>query len=74
MATTPRRRLIRLDPPAVPAPPQIDRKIQKLRCCLDKERLSLARWMKRLKRACTAVQKIQRAIVRIEHRITQMEE
>jgi hypothetical protein len=74
MATTPRRRLIRPDPPPTPAPPQIDRQTQKLRCRLDKERLALAHWLKRLKRACTAVQKTQLSIIRIERRLTQLEE
>ena len=44
------------DPP--PALPLIDRQTQKLRSRLEKERLSLARWMKRLKRAFTAVMKL----------------
>ena len=74
MATTPRRRLIRPDPPLAPAPPQIDRQVQKLRTRLDKERLALARWLKKLKRACTAVQKLQQTIRRVERSITQLEE
>jgi CII-binding regulator of phage lambda lysogenization HflD len=74
MATTPRRRLIRPDPAPSRLPPPIDRQTQKLRARLEKERLSLARWMKRLKRAFTAVQKLQQTIVRIERQITHLED
>ena len=74
MATTPRRRLIRPDPAPSPPPPPMDRQTQKLRTRLEKERLSLAHWMKRLKRAFTAVQKLQQTIVRLERRITHLED
>jgi truncated hemoglobin YjbI len=74
MATTPRRRLIRPDPSSGPPPSSASRQAQKLRARLEKERLALARWMKKFKRACTAVQKIQRTIARVERRLTPVEE
>ena len=70
MATTPRRRLIRPDDPEPALAPSSSRQAQKLRTRLEKERLALARWMKRLKRAFTAVLKLQQTIVRIERQIT----
>ena len=72
--TTPRRRLIRPAlPPASPRP-QPDHQTQKLRSRLEKERTALARWMSKLKRAFNTVQKLQQCIVRIERRITHLEE
>jgi hypothetical protein len=47
--------------------------LQKLRSKLDKDRKDLARWMARLKRAFTFVQKHQLRIARIERQITKRE-
>jgi hypothetical protein len=48
--------------------------MQKLRAQLEHERIALARWQKRLKRAFNAVEKCQRTITRFERQITHLEE
>jgi hypothetical protein len=70
--TTPRRRLIR---PSAPSngQPQTALQLQKLRAKLDKDRRDLARWMARLKRALTFVQKHQLRITRLERQITKLQ-
>jgi hypothetical protein len=72
MATV-RRRLVRPLPPST-VEPQHHRKIQKLRSRLEKERLRLARWMGRLRRAFHAAEKHSSRIRRIELQITNLEE
>lgn len=69
----PRRRLIRPVLAPVPTDPQRQRRMQKLRDSLEHERMALARWQSRLKRAFNVVQKCQKRIVRIERQLTQME-
>jgi len=71
--SVPRRRLIR--PPLAPtASPERPRNVQKLRERLEKERLALARWQTKLKRAFNATEKCQRKIARLERTITNLEE
>ncbi len=67
--TTPRRRLIR---PAPSNPPNNAPQLQKLRAKIEKDRQDLARWMARLKRAFTFVQKHQRRIARLECQIAKL--
>jgi hypothetical protein len=74
MSQTPRRRIIRPTPPVSEVHPHHDRRQQKLRARLEKERLALSRWMTRLKRAFHSVEKIQRAILRVERQIALLEE
>jgi len=69
--TMPRRRLIRPATPAA-APPPTSQQLQKLRAKLEKDRKNLARWMARLKRAFTFVQKHQQRIARLERLITKL--
>ncbi len=69
--STPRRRLIR--PATPPATPPTAQQLQKLRTKLEKDRRDLARWMSRLKRAFSFVQKHQLRIARIERQITKLE-
>jgi hypothetical protein len=70
--SVPRRRLIR--PALAPAPdPNRPRKIQKLRERLDHERTALVRWQSKLKRAFNSVERYQRSVSRVEHKITQLE-
>ena len=67
------RRLVR--PLATPTiEPQHHRKIQKLRSRLEEERIGLARWMSRLRRAFHAAEKHSSRIRRIERQITKLEE
>lgn len=70
--TTPRRRLIRPDPSPTNPPPNAIQ-LQKLRTKLEKDRLGFARWLARLKRAFTAIDKHQRRIARLERQITKFE-
>ena len=71
---TPRRRIIR---PAVPShsPDRpCPQKLQKLRGRLDRQRAALVRWQRRLKRAFTEVQKVQKAIARLEKQLEKQED
>jgi hypothetical protein len=69
---TPRRRLIR--PPVIPNQANQQRKIQKLREHLARERNALARWQTRLKRAFNAVEKAQKHVVRLEKQLANLGE
>ena len=72
--TTPRRRIIRPDPPAE-IPRQIpNRRVLKLRTRLDKERAALTRWMTKLKRVFHAVERSQQKVLRLERQINRLEE
>jgi hypothetical protein len=70
--TTPRRRLVRPTPPASPSPQQ--RRVLRLRTALERERLTLARWLVRLKRAFNAFQRSHERIARWQRQLTQMED
>ena len=72
--TTPRRRIIRPDPPATNSRPHPGPKILKLRTRLDQERAALERWMKRLKRAFHTVERTQQTIRRLERQVAKLEE
>jgi hypothetical protein len=71
--SAPRRRLIRPATSAAPDPQQ-QRRLQKLRASLERERAALARWMSKLKRAFHAFEKAQQRTTRLERQIAQMEE
>jgi hypothetical protein len=68
--TTPRRRVLR---PASPSATDLDRRnaaaIRRRETKLTGDQISLRRWMKRLKRAFTAVDKLQLRINRTEKQI-----
>ncbi|MHB1425762.1 MAG: hypothetical protein ACYC3I_21550 [Gemmataceae bacterium] len=66
--TTPRRRIVR-PAAASTSRPQADRRLAQLRTRLEKERLSLARWMRRLKRAFHSVERLQLRIARLERQM-----
>ncbi len=72
--STPRRRLVRSTPTPVAQRPPTDRQVLKLRSRLDSERMALARWQKRLRRAFNATEKCQHAISRIERQLARLEE
>ncbi len=74
MTATPRRRIIRPEPPPTPLRQSRDGQAQKLRSRLEKERVSLARWMSRLKRAFNTVMKTQRTITRLEKLLSRTED
>jgi hypothetical protein len=67
--TTPRRRLVR--PAASPnTRQQADtHRLAKLCTRLEKERSSLARWMRRLKRAFHSVERLQLRVARLERQM-----
>ena len=71
---TPRRRLLRTTPEAVAIDPRQSKLLQKRRGRLVKERLGLDRWMKRLTRACRAVEKQSQRISRLERQIRQADQ
>ena len=73
MSMTPRRRIIR---PSQASPSQVpsSRQIQKVRSQLDKERQTLARWMRRLKRALHSFEKCQATVARLQKRLNQLEQ
>jgi uncharacterized UPF0160 family protein len=70
---TPRRRLIRPSNDSVQTNQQHQRKVQKIRERLARERAALKRWQTRLKRAFKAVMKAQAIIVRVEKQLTNLE-
>ena len=72
--STPRRRIVR--PPAtVPVSPARSLpRVHKLQSRLQKERLALARWMARLKRAFHAMERGQRQVNRLERQLNQLQE
>lgn len=65
----PRRRLIRPPNTSTPDNQQHQRKVQKLRERLARERTALARWQSRLRRAFNAFEKFQKRIARIEKQL-----
>jgi hypothetical protein len=69
--TLPRRRLVR--PPVAPAP-DLGHQRARLLARLGQERIALARWMARLRRAFHAVEKYQRSITRLERQLAHQEE
>ncbi len=69
--TTPRRRLIR--PATSSGPADHSPQVQKLRARLESERIGLARWMSKLRRAFNALDKHQQRIARIERTISKLE-
>ncbi len=68
--TAPRRQIIRPSPPTTP---DRQRQLQRLRARLDSERHALHRWQSKLKRAFNTVDRLQKAIARIERQLNKME-
>jgi septal ring factor EnvC (AmiA/AmiB activator) len=69
----PRRRLIRPVAITDEANSQQQRRAQKLRDRLSRERAALARWQARLRRAFNAADKCQKQIARLERQIANLE-
>lgn len=67
---TARRQIIR---PVSPPAPDRQRQVQRLRGRLDRERIALHRWQTKLKRAFNTVDRLQKAIARIERQLTNLE-
>jgi len=72
--TTPRRRIIRSHAIPTTTDQERQRSVQRLRARLDCERVSLARWQTRMRRAFTAVMKHQTRIARLERQIARQED
>jgi hypothetical protein len=72
--STPRRRIIRPQPPAPATDARRQRRLERLRANLEKERQALARWKTRLRRAFRAVEKHTRNVLRLEKQIHDQEE
>lgn len=68
-----RRRLIRPQVTSSSPNPNRQRLIQKLTARKEQERLTLARWQKKLKRAFNAVSRLQKSLARIERQLTTTE-
>jgi hypothetical protein len=68
--TTPRRRIIR---PIPTPPPDHSQQVQKLRAKLETERQGPARWLSRLRRAFTAMNKHSERITRLERQLTKIQ-
>lgn len=64
--TTPRRRILRPHREAPPADPRQQARLQKKREQLAKDRVSLKRWLTRLKRAANTVADLHQRITRLE--------
>ena len=64
--TTLRRRILRPQRKAVPADPRRQARLQKKREQLAKDRVSLKRWLTRLKRATNTVTDLHQRITRLE--------
>jgi hypothetical protein len=71
--TMPRRCFIRPAPAATPDP-QRQRRYQKLRTRLEREKAAVVRWTAHLKRACTAFLKAQQGVARLERQLARTEE
>lgn len=70
--STPRRRILRSSSNGEVENQQLQRQIEKLRTALAKERESLTRWQRRMRRAYTTVQKTQARITRLERQLTKL--
>jgi hypothetical protein len=64
--TTPRRRILRPHQVAHPADPRQQARLQKKRERLARDRVSLKRWLTRLKRAANTVADLHQRITRLE--------
>jgi hypothetical protein len=70
----PRRRLVRPLAVAAVAVQQRQRRVQTLRAKLARDRIALARWMSRLRRAFHTVERLQVRITRADRAIARLEE
>jgi hypothetical protein len=68
--SAPRRRIVR---PNLNQNGQQQRRLQLIRERLERERASLIRWQKRLRRAFTTVERLHKQIDRLERRRSQLE-
>lgn len=70
--TAPRRRIVRPQSNGQAANAQRQRKLEKLRAKLDRERAALARWQKRLRRAFAKVEKTHQRIACLEKQFARL--
>jgi hypothetical protein len=73
MMSTPRRQIIRPPRPPAHPDPQRQRQVQKLRERLERERVTQARLMSRLKRVFHSLEKSQARLGRLERTLTKLE-
>jgi hypothetical protein len=71
--SAPRRRIVRPAPQADPTVQQRQRRAQNLRARLAKDRVALARWISRLKRAFHAMERLQTVVSRNERQLASLE-
>jgi len=72
--STPRRQIVRPSAGKGATHLERERRVEKLRCRLERERQSLTSWKTRFKRAYTTVQKHQEQVIRLERKIAKLEE
>ena len=72
--SAPRRRILRPARTGVVVQPRHNQQVEKRRSRLERERVLLARWMSRLKRAFNAVVKQQRRISSLERQLVRLEQ
>jgi hypothetical protein len=70
---TPRRRLLRLTAPPVNSDANAQRQLHNYRSKLERERLVLARWLCRLKRAFHTFEKSMARVSRLEQHLAKLE-
>lgn len=70
--SAPRRRILRPHSNGKAASQQRHRLLDKLKVALARERESLARWQRRMRRAFNAIQKTERRIARLERQLAKL--
>ena len=70
--SAPRRRIVRPPINGPAANQQRQRQLDRLRAALARERASLARWQRRMRRAFNAIQKTECRIRRLEKQLAQL--
>ena len=71
---TPRRRIVRPSTEAHPTDRRHRQRLERMQTQLHRERLNLARWLRRLRRSCHALEKSQTRIARLEKQLAILEE
>jgi len=72
--SAPRRRIVRPAPVPDPTALQRQRRAQRLRTELARDRTSLARWVSRLKRAFHAMERLQARVAYLDRQLASLEE
>jgi len=71
--SAPRRRIVRPTPRPDPTVQQRQRRAQRLRNGLTRDRAALARWVSRFRRAFRAMERLQARVARAERQLASLE-